>query len=121
MIIYTGNELSPDDERKLEEVARKHAGTRRAFGRAFAGGDGAVPASRGSQHPGGSAEDSGSRPAQNKDNWIAGGKVLIVDDDVRNIFALTSVLERHNLSVAYAESGKEALERCRRRPESIWF
>jgi CheY-like chemotaxis protein len=37
--------------------------------------------------------------------------VLVVDDDVRNIFAITSVLEQHGMDVSFAENGKEALER----------
>ncbi|MER0448675.1 HAMP domain-containing protein [Streptomyces sp. Edi4] len=41
---------------------------------------------------------------------FAGEKVLIVDDDVRNVFALTSVLEQHGLSVLYAENGREGIE-----------
>jgi HAMP domain-containing protein/signal transduction histidine kinase/CheY-like chemotaxis protein len=36
-------------------------------------------------------------------------KVLVVDDDVRNVFALTSVLERHGMQVAFAENGREGL------------
>ena len=39
-----------------------------------------------------------------------GEKVLVVDDDVRNVFALTSVLEQHGLSVLYAENGREGIE-----------
>jgi CheY-like chemotaxis protein len=42
---------------------------------------------------------------------LAGKKALIVDDDVRNIFALTSVLERHKMNVLSAETGREAIER----------
>ncbi len=41
---------------------------------------------------------------------LAGKRVLIVDDDVRNIFALTSLLERHHLVVSSAENGKDAIE-----------
>jgi CheY-like chemotaxis protein len=37
-------------------------------------------------------------------------KVLVVDDDVRNLFALTAVFERSNITVVTAESGREALE-----------
>jgi CheY-like chemotaxis protein len=48
---------------------------------------------------------------------IAGKKVLIVDDDVRNIFALTSVLESHGLEVVYAENGKDGIEALERNPD----
>jgi len=41
---------------------------------------------------------------------LAGAKILVVDDDVRNIFAITSALEHHQASVLYAENGKEGLE-----------
>ncbi len=37
-------------------------------------------------------------------------RALVVDDDVRNIFALTSLLERHQMEVVYAENGKDAVE-----------
>ncbi|MFD4948315.1 HAMP domain-containing protein [Streptomyces sp. NPDC058239] len=39
-----------------------------------------------------------------------GEKVLIVDDDIRNVFALTSVLEQYGLSVLYAENGRVGIE-----------
>ncbi|MFC5909123.1 HAMP domain-containing protein [Streptacidiphilus monticola] len=39
-----------------------------------------------------------------------GEKVLIVDDDIRNVFALTSVLEQFGLNVLYAENGREGIE-----------
>ncbi|MBF0544301.1 MAG: response regulator [Candidatus Riflebacteria bacterium] len=41
---------------------------------------------------------------------LDGKNVLIVDDDVRNIFALTGFLEKHSIKLVSAESGKEALE-----------
>lgn len=41
---------------------------------------------------------------------FGGEKVLIVDDDIRNVFALTSVLEQQGLSVLYAENGREGIE-----------
>ena len=36
-----------------------------------------------------------------------GRKVLIVDDDVRNIFSLTSALEQHGMEVLFAEDGRD--------------
>jgi HAMP domain-containing protein/CheY-like chemotaxis protein len=44
------------------------------------------------------------------DPVLSGKTVLIVDDDIRNIFALTSLLERHQMRVAYAENGRDGLE-----------
>jgi CheY-like chemotaxis protein len=44
-------------------------------------------------------------------------KILIVDDDVRNVFALTSVLEAHGMEVVYAENGKDGVELLRRTPD----
>jgi CheY-like chemotaxis protein len=41
---------------------------------------------------------------------LAGRKVLIVDDDVRNIFALQSLLEGHKMTVVYAEGGREGIK-----------
>jgi CheY-like chemotaxis protein len=40
---------------------------------------------------------------------LADKKVLIVDDDIRNIFALTSVLERHDMVTMSAETGRDAI------------
>src|SRR5262249_61208102 len=44
------------------------------------------------------------------DQELAGSKVLIVDDDVRNIFALTSILERHSVRVWHAENGRAGID-----------
>jgi signal transduction histidine kinase/HAMP domain-containing protein/ActR/RegA family two-component response regulator len=41
---------------------------------------------------------------------FSGRRVLVVDDDVRNIFAIRSVLEMRRMSVLHAENGKEAIE-----------
>lgn len=43
------------------------------------------------------------------DHLLTGKKALIVDDDVRNIFALTSMLERYQIQVLYAENGREGI------------
>jgi CheY-like chemotaxis protein len=43
------------------------------------------------------------------DDALVGKKVLVVDDDVRNIFALSSVLERRGMTVLSASTGREAI------------
>ena len=42
---------------------------------------------------------------------LQGRKALVVDDDIRNVFALTSMLERYGMKVIYAENGREGIER----------
>jgi CheY-like chemotaxis protein len=54
---------------------------------------------------------------QRVDPVLIGKKVLIIDDDVRNIFALTSVLERYQMQVLYAENGRDALELLQSTPD----
>ncbi len=46
---------------------------------------------------------------RHSDEALRGKTVLVVDDDVRNIFALTSLLEQHGVRVISAETGKEAI------------
>src|SRR6185436_5273400 len=50
------------------------------------------------------------------DDALVGRKVLVVDDDARNIFALSSVLERHGMKVLTASTGREAIERLQATP-----
>ncbi|WP_437084760.1 HAMP domain-containing protein [Streptomyces sp. enrichment culture] len=65
---------------------------------------GAAPEEEGWTAP--QEEEAAATPAYD----FHGEKVLIVDDDVRNVFALTSVLEQHGLAVLYAENGREGIE-----------
>jgi CheY-like chemotaxis protein len=46
---------------------------------------------------------------RSKEDILTGKNILVVDDDVRNLFALTTVFERYNINVITAESGKEAI------------
>jgi signal transduction histidine kinase/ActR/RegA family two-component response regulator len=48
---------------------------------------------------------------------LAGTTVLIVDDDVRNVFALTSALELHGLRVLYADNGADGIAMLTHHPE----
>jgi HAMP domain-containing protein/CheY-like chemotaxis protein/signal transduction histidine kinase len=51
------------------------------------------------------------------DDALANRKVLVVDDDVRNIFAVSSVLERRGMTVLSAGTGREAIETIESTPD----
>ncbi|HVW83109.1 MAG TPA: response regulator, partial [Bryobacteraceae bacterium] len=57
------------------------------------------------------------RRLRETDSTLAGRKVLVVDDDLRNNFALTSVLEHHDLQVVHAENGRAGIEQLERTPD----
>jgi CheY-like chemotaxis protein len=51
------------------------------------------------------------------DDALVGKKILVVDDDIRNIFALTSLLEGHRVDVVSCETGREAINLVESDPE----
>jgi HAMP domain-containing protein/signal transduction histidine kinase/DNA-binding response OmpR family regulator len=55
------------------------------------------------------APSSNDEAAPQEGPQLAGTKMLIVDDDIRNIFSLTSVLESHGVEVLHAERGREGI------------
>jgi CheY-like chemotaxis protein len=56
------------------------------------------------------------RSARRRDAVLDGRRILLAEDDVRNIFALTSVLEPLGVQLEIARNGREALERLDREP-----
>ncbi|MEU5050598.1 HAMP domain-containing protein [Streptomyces sp. NPDC021096] len=98
--------------------AAQAAGQMAALAGATGQGESAVPGARGAR----AGESAPPEPWMSEAHRHAGEahsgfkgafqgeKVLIVDDDIRNVFALTSVLEQHGLSVLYAENGREGIE-----------
>ena len=64
------------------------------------------------------------REARSRDSALEGRRVLVVEDDVRNVFALTSVLEPKGIEIEIARNGREALDalartRAGRRPVDL--
>ncbi|MFD7167474.1 HAMP domain-containing protein [Streptomyces violascens] len=70
-------------------------------------------------------QDDGWPTANKLEEWkrgragqvLPGRRVLIVDDDIRNVFALTHVLGRVGMPVLYAENGREGIETLERNPD----
>jgi signal transduction histidine kinase/HAMP domain-containing protein len=67
--------------------------------------------------PASSPEPQFHPPVAIDDHPFAGTKVLVVDDDFRNVFAVTALLERGWADVATAESGPDAIALLKRTPE----
>jgi CheY-like chemotaxis protein len=57
------------------------------------------------------------RDSLRHDPALKGRKALIVDDDVRNVFALTSALEDYGIEVLHAENGREGIETLNENPD----
>ncbi|MGV3571676.1 MAG: response regulator [Ramlibacter sp.] len=59
------------------------------------------------------------RSARNRDKAFEGRRILVVDDDMRNIFALTSALEQKGAEVEVARNGIEALDKLAKASEQV--
>jgi CheY-like chemotaxis protein len=107
VVVFTGKELSAEEDAQLQDLARKVV-------------------LKGVESPERLLDETSlflhrvtaNLPAEKQemlerlhrsDEDLRGRKVLVVDDDVRNIFALGSVLERHGMEVVTAQTGREAV------------
>ncbi|MFL5131003.1 MAG: response regulator, partial [Microvirga sp.] len=113
IVIYTGQDLAKSEERRLQGIAatlivkgegsseRLLNDTALFLHRAIS----AIP------------EEKHIIVERRADGSLDGRKVLIVDDDMRNIFSLTSALEQHGISVVFAENGLEGIEKLQANPD----
>ena len=107
LIVYTGRELTRAEEAELKQVAEaiviKDARSSERL----------LEATSLYLHRARSALPENKRKmldkAREKDPLLLGRKVLVIDDDVRNIFALNTALERFGLNVVFAESAKDGM------------
>jgi len=60
------------------------------------------------------AAKSALQQLRRRDPLLAGKKIVVIDDDIRNIFSLTSALEEHGVELHYAESGRAGIELLQR-------
>jgi CheY-like chemotaxis protein len=114
VIVYTGRDLTDDDRGRLRGLAqtvivkdvttmeRLLEETSRFLHRALA----SLP----------ERKQRVLRRLTKHDPQLTDRSVLVVDDDLRNIFALTSLLEAHKMRVTYAENGARALEKLHFNP-----
>nr|WP_290110185.1 HAMP domain-containing protein [Streptomyces ficellus] len=62
-------------------------------------------------------EETRRQPSQPIDESLAGRTVLVVDDDARNLYAISGILEIHGIEVLHAENGRKGIEALREHPE----
>ncbi|MGH7461438.1 MAG: response regulator, partial [Longimicrobiales bacterium] len=115
VVVFTGKELSPEEDARLHALARSVV-------------------VKGVESPERLLDETAlflhrvvaDLPAEKQkmldrlhrsDEALAGRKVLVVDDDVRNIFALSSVLERRGMTVLTAGTGREAINTLNDSPD----
>jgi CheY-like chemotaxis protein len=115
VVVFTGKELSPDEDARLHSLARSVV-------------------VKGVESPERLLDETAlflhrvvaDLPIEKQkmldrlhstDDALAGRKVLVVDDDVRNIFALSSVLERRGMTVLTAGTGREAIATLESTPD----
>src|SRR6202042_3466332 len=58
------------------------------------------------------------RKARNRDAILEGRRILVVEDDIRNVYALTNILEPRGAVVEIARNGREALDVLRKSAET---
>ncbi len=109
IVVFTGKELTADEDKRLKRAAKSVVikgvesperlldETALLLHRVIAN----LPA----------AKQRMVQQLHESDHALKNKRVLVVDDDVRNIFALSSVLERHGLDVRTAGNGQEAIEK----------
>jgi HAMP domain-containing protein/CheY-like chemotaxis protein/signal transduction histidine kinase len=115
VVVFTGKELSPDEDARLHSLARSVV-------------------VKGVESPERLLDETAlflhrvvaDLPIEKQrlldrlhhsDDALIGKKVLVVDDDVRNIFALSSVIERRGMTVITAGTGREAITRLESTPD----
>ncbi|MCH7807285.1 MAG: response regulator [Proteobacteria bacterium] len=115
IIIYTGKSLTKKEENKLNEVAetiiikdvrspeRLLSETALFLHRVEA----KLPKSKRQM----------LQQVHENDPALAGRKILIVDDDIRNIYAMNSIFEAHDSVTLFAESGREAIATLKKNPD----
>jgi CheY-like chemotaxis protein len=107
VIVYTGRDLSPDDEQQLRRYSKSiiikgAKSPERLLDEVTLFLHQVV-----SELP--DEQQKMIRKARNRDAILEGRRILVVEDDVRNVYALTNILELRGAIVEIARNGREAL------------
>ncbi|MBB3660750.1 signal transduction histidine kinase/CheY-like chemotaxis protein/CHASE3 domain sensor protein [Rhizobium sp. BK650] len=108
VIVYTGRELSADDEQKLRRYSKSiiikgAKSPERLLDEVSLFLHQVI-----SELP--AEQQKMIRRAQHRDALLEGRRILVVEDDVRNVYALTNILEPRGAIIEIARNGREALD-----------
>jgi CheY-like chemotaxis protein len=114
IVVYTGIDLAPEEEARLRRLAET------IIIKGAESSDRLLDETTLFLHRTFSALPEDKRRVivhfQGSAKSLAGKKVLIIDDDVRNVFSLTSALEREEMAVSFALNGREGIEKLKSDP-----
>lgn len=116
VIIYTGKELSRDEEAKLRKYAdRIILKTERSSERLLNEASLFLHWLESTMPTG---PEAATPSVEHRDDVFAGKRLLLVDDDMRNIYALSAQLEDFGFDITIANNGKEALQALENNPDT---
>jgi len=115
LLIYSPAPLGRDDEARLRRATRSAVAKLVQTPEHLADEAGLF------LHRGGTVVAAGPREgaadARRSDPVLSGRRVLVVDDDIRNLFSITSVLERFGMRVLSADNGRKGIETLEQTPD----
>jgi len=108
IIIYTGKEISSDDQKALQQlsisiVIKGSESPERLL-------DDVALFLNHIDETNSSTETNKLKMLHDENSMLKGRRVLVVDDDIRNVFAITRVLEQTGLNITQAENGQAAVD-----------
>jgi len=115
VVVFTGRDLSPDEDARLHTMARSIVVKGAASPERLFDETALFLHQVAADLP--NDKQKLLERLHSSDEMLAGRTVLVVDDDTRNIFALSSALERRNMNVLTATTGQEAISILERSPE----
>ena len=107
-IVYTGKELTKKDNEELQAYANTVV---IKSGNSFNRLKDELGLFMNMAHSSTSTKNGKEKPLVNHEGLLKGKKILLVDDDIRNIYALSGVLEQYDMTIVTAMNGKEAIEK----------
>ncbi|MBC7741158.1 MAG: response regulator [Bdellovibrionaceae bacterium] len=114
VVVYTGLTVNPDHEKKLKMVA-SHIILKRARSMERLLDEVTLVLHR-NEAKMSQAQRQMIKIVRSREQVFEGRKILLVDDDIRNIFALTSALEQKGATIVVGRNGHEALEKLNEDP-----